>query len=230
MSPITQATIAVTDAPDKTSITTALRSSFSVLHLFSAASFSRATAAIEGENSGQSFGQFWEHILAYATAAVLTSVAALEAYANELFVDPPKIFPDLRVEVMACLWELYEQKRPLEKFELALLLKQADPFDRGAAPYQDVAALIKLRNALTHFKPEWENEQVEHAKVSAVLAGRFDPSPFLGPTEPLFPKRWATHGCTVWAVRSVVKFINEFDQRAGLPSLLTPFAERLNAL
>ncbi len=202
----------------------------SVLHLLSAASFSRTAKSIEDANSGKLFGEFWEGILAQSTAAVLTAVAALEAYANELFVDYSRIFPDLRVEVMARLWELYEQKPPLEKYEFALLLKQGQALDRGASPYQDVFALIKLRNALTHFKPEWEDEQVEHSKVSAVLKGKFAPSPFLGPSEPLFPKAWASHGCASWAVRSVVEFILDFERRASLASRIAPFADRLNAL
>jgi len=33
------------------------------------------------------------------------------------------VFPEIKPEIMAKLWELYEQKPPLEKFEFALLLK-----------------------------------------------------------------------------------------------------------
>jgi hypothetical protein len=192
--------------------------------------FSRRTGDIETSNAGRPFGDFWEEIESCAIAAVLTSVAGLEAYANELFVDRVEVFPDLPREVMAKLWELYEQKPPLEKFAFALLLRQAVHFDFGASPHQDVAALIRLRNGLTHYKPEWSDEQLEHAKISAALKHRAVLSPFYPKTESLFPRAWASHETTCWAVRSVVSFIREFEQRAGLPSRLGPFVERLNAL
>ena len=230
MANVVQGTLNIQLEPMTMQATGTSRMNLSVLHLLSAASFSRAAGAIEAANAGKPFGEFWEEILAQSTAGVLTAVAALEAFANELFVDHAKIFPDLRVEVMARLWELYEQKPPLEKYEFALLLKQGQAFDRGASPYRDVSALIKLRNALTHFKPEWEDQQVAHAKVSAILKGKFPTSPFLPQIEPLFPKAWASHGCVSWAVRSVVGLILEFENRANLPSRIAPFAERLNAL
>lgn len=230
MPPVVEATIAIELPALIGHGTGTSRVNLSVLHLLSAASFSRAAASIEEANAGRLFGEFWEGILAQSTATVLISVAALEAYANELFVDHAKIFPDLRIEVMAHLWELYEQKPPLEKYEFAILLKKGQPLERGTSPYRDVAALVKLRNALTHFKPEWEDQQVQHAKVSSLLKGKFISSPFMPSTEALFPKAWASHGCTSWAVRSVVDFIFEFERRADLPSRLSPFVERLNAL
>ncbi len=41
--------------------------------------------------------------------------------------------------------------------------------------------LIELRNALTHFKPEWMDEADDHAKMSAKLSCKIDGSPFLRP-------------------------------------------------
>ena len=158
--------------------------------------FCHNVGAIETANAGKPFGDFWEHIQAYSIATVLTSVAALESYANELFVDHAIVFPELREDIMAKLWELYEQKSILDKFDFALLLRQGKAFDKGASPYQDITALIKLRNALTHYKPEWSNEQVEHAKVSSALKYKATHSSYFPPNEPLFPRAWASHGST----------------------------------
>jgi hypothetical protein len=206
------------------------RVNLSIPHLLSAASFSRRLGELEAEHVGKEFGEFWHDILAQATATVFTSIAALEAYANELFIDHAELFPELRVEVMAKLWELYEQKPPLEKYEFALLLKQGQAFDRGASPYQEVAALVKLRNGLTHFKPEWSSEQVEHAKLSALLRNRVQLSPFFPDSEPLFPRGWASHGSAVWAIRSVIDFLLEFERRAKVRSRMGQFAGRFDAL
>lgn len=210
--------------------TVSVRTNLSVSHLLSAALFSRTAGAIETANAARELGEFWEQIQAFAIAAVLTSVAALEAYANELFVDHLQVFPDIRPDVMAKLWELYEQKPILEKYDFALLLRKGSPFDRGASPHQDVAALLKLRNALTHYKPEWSNEQVEHAKVSKVLQNRAVTSPFFPRSESLFPRAWASHGTVCWAVHSSVSFLRDFEQRAVLESRVAPFVERLSAL
>lgn len=199
-------------------------------HLLSAASFSRRVGDLEAAHAGKEFGEFWNDIFANATATVFASVAALESYANELFIDHEKVFPELKSEVMAKLWELYEQKPPLEKFDLALLLKSQGSFDRGATPYQDVAALAKLRNGLVHFKPEWFSEQEEHAKLSATLRHRATLSPFFQPTEPLFPRGWASHATAVWVVRSVFDFIVEFERRAQVDARMGKFADRFNAL
>jgi hypothetical protein len=99
-------------------ITARTRTNLSVLHLLSAAYFSRKVGELETQHDGEAFGEFWEEILAFATATALTATAGLEAYANELFVDHAENFPELRHEVMSKLWELYEQKSTLEKLAL----------------------------------------------------------------------------------------------------------------
>ncbi|MDQ3562912.1 MAG: hypothetical protein M3436_01820 [Pseudomonadota bacterium] len=228
MPPIVEGTMNVVEKPDVLVATGRSRTNLSVLHFLSAARFSRHVKGLEETHRGQEFGAFWEEILAYSTATLLTTVAALEAFANELFVDYPTVFPELRPEVMAKLWELYEQKPPLEKFEIALLLKQGQTFDRGTRPYQDVYALVRLRNGLTHFKPEWDNEQ-EHGRISALLSGRISVSPFFSSPEPLFPRGWASYSCTDWAMESALRFLLEFERRANLHSRLAPFVDRIRA-
>jgi hypothetical protein len=206
----------------------AVRANFSITHLLSAAYFSRNTGAIESANAGKGFGDFFEDIQTNAIATVLTSVAGLEAYANELFADRTQVFTGTKSTVIDKLWELSEQKPILEKYDLALLLLGASPFDRGEAPYQDLTALIKLRNALTHYKPEWSDQQFEHKKISSVLYKRAEKSKFFGSNESLFPRAWATHGTTSWVINSTVKFLLDFEKRADLKSRINPFLDRLN--
>ena len=221
----------ITEALSATdTINVAVRSNLSVTHILSAAMFSRAVGAIETANADKAFGDFWEDMQANATATILTSVAALESYANELFVDHAEVFPELRFDIMAKLWELYEQKPILEKYDFALLLRQGDAFVRGASPHQDIAALIKLRNALVHYKPEWSNEQIEHAKVSNALNNKAVKSSYFSRADSLFPSAWVSHGTTCWAVNSVISYIDDFEKKATLKSRLAPFMDRLNIL
>ena len=204
------------------------RSNFSVPHMFAAALFSRQVCTIEKDNQSKPYGPFWEDIRIYSIACIFGCVASLESYVNELFVDHEKNFPEMRTDIMKKLWEYFEQKPLLEKYEFALLLKKAPSPEKGQRPYQDIDALIHLRNALTHFKPEWEDDQEIHAKVSAQLKGRFNLSPFMGDVEPIFPKKWATSGCTKWAVQSSLAFINKFEELASLEHWFDQFADRLS--
>jgi hypothetical protein len=213
----------VVDATGAKAIATATataihRVNLAVRHLLAAAHFSRQVGALERENSGQQFGAFWEIIFYNATACIFATVASLEAYANELFSDRNTLFPEYSSELMDNLWGTYEQKPILEKFEFALLLLRKPKIDRGAQPYQDIKVLIDLRNALTHFKPEWISEADEHAKISAKLEPKIQGSPFLATSELLFPRRWAGHSCTSWATNSAIAFAKDFERLAGLPA------------
>jgi hypothetical protein len=196
--------------------TATFRMNFAVQHMLAAARFSRQVLELEREHQGEAFGPFFDDILHHATACIFAASASLEAYANELFFDRATAFPDYSSELLDKLWEIFEQKPTLDKFGFALLLRDRPKMDRGARPYQDVTALIELRNALTHFKPEWDNEAVRHRDVSERLRGRFIPSSFLDDAL-IFPRAWATHGCTKWAVESCLAFATEFERLAQLP-------------
>ena len=160
---------------------------------------------------------------------MLTTVASLEAYANELFFDRTTVFPGYSEELLNHLWEAYEKKPMLDKFDFALLLMRKPKLNRGARPVQDVDDLVELRNALTHFKPEWENEAVRHKKLSDRLQSKIEGSSFLPQNELLLPRRWASHNCTAWAVKNALALAKEFERLSGLsekyksdPAALTP--------
>jgi hypothetical protein len=84
------------------------------------------------------------------------------------------------------------------------------------AGMKQVQIVVELRNALVHFKPEWDTQADRHQKLSKKLKDKFGPSPFLNDVL-IFPRRWATHGCTSWGVRSCLKFAAEFERLSNLP-------------
>lgn len=194
------------------------RMNFAGPHLIAAALLSQHTGKVENANKGQRFGPFFDELLAYASSCILLSAAALESYANELFADASSNFPNLKPDDLEKTWAEIERKPILDKFSSALSLREANCFDKGALLYQDAKKLIKLRNALTHFKPEWFGEQLEHKKLSEELKGRIEGSPFLCETEGLFPRRFASHSCTKWAVQTCLAFAEEFEAKSGLES------------
>jgi len=219
------ATALITEAPDIMSATVKTRMNYAVPHLLSAAIFSRRLGEIEAEHSGQDLGPFWDEILAHATATVFLAVAGLESYANELFIEMSQNFPGVRQELLEKLWSDYEGKRILEKFDLALLLRGASTRPTGVESFQSVDALVRLRNALMHFKPEWE--PARHKRLSSELRSFFKPSEFLASDPGLFPRAWASHKCTVCAVNSVLSFIEHFQDCAGLSHKMAEFSDRL---
>lgn len=192
------------------------RFNLAVQHMLAAARFSRAVGELEAEHRGKEFAEFWGSILHNAVACVLTTVASLEAYANELFSDRTTVFPGYSKELLNHLWETYERRQTGDKFDFALLLMGKTKLNRGVPPFQDVRVLVELRNALIHFKPEWENEAVEHKRLSEKLHRKIEGSPFLS-DEPLFPRGWASHSCTTWAVSNAIAFAKNFEELSGLP-------------
>lgn len=203
-----------------------IRVNMAVSNLLSSATLCRQVGEVERANAGKDFGGFWQDIFANASGSVFTAVASLESYANELFIDRKQVFPEFREDVMDKLWELYEQKSILEKFEFALLLKNAPAFDRGGAPYQGVDTIIQLRNALMHFKPEWLSMQKKHANLSIRLKQNATLSPFFSSIEPLFPRGWASHATVQWVIRNTLEFMLEFERRTGVNPKMTKFKNK----
>jgi hypothetical protein len=169
------------------------------VHLMGAERFSRRVGEIERQHQGQPFGDFWEEILHNATACVFAAVASLEAYVNETYVDREHLLKDDARALLESFAKKFEgdfdKTTLLAKFHLIIFAQGGAHMDKGAKPYQDVNALIQLRNALVHYRPEWDTGAGKHQGISFTLSGRFAPSPFVSGPDGLFPRKWATHGC-----------------------------------
>src|SRR5438132_97564 len=87
-----------------------IRVNLAVQHMLGAARLSRSTGMIEHDHAGDPFGEFWEEIFHFASASIFASVAALEAYANELFFDRAVAFPGFSSRLLDRLWQTFEQK------------------------------------------------------------------------------------------------------------------------
>lgn len=216
----------------------------SIGHLKNAAYFTRLTGEIE-QHTQFVWGTIKPHE-AYAMDAILSSVAFLEATVNELYADAAddshpsetmrrigegyamEMPKDIR-GLLAGLWDTNKFRmgaRTLEKYEIALKAAGGEEFDRGSQPYQDVAFLIKLRNALVHFEPVSHHEgDAEPTGLEQRLSGKFalnalaaSPANPLGndPLLPFLPDKCLGYGCASWALSSSVAFTEEFFSRMGL--------------
>jgi hypothetical protein len=205
------------------------RANLALHHLFAACRFSARVGEIESANAGQSFGPFWEEILQNSLGVTALTVAALESYANEMYFEGAVLKPGLNAAAAVELAEVVDRESIIRKYAIALSISVGKRLNVGIAPTQNADALIRLRNAVVHFRPEWFDDQDKHEKLSEVLQNKFVPSLFL-PNEPIFPRAWASHSFTVWALRTTVEFIDHFHAEAGLDSKIEPFRTQLSAL
>lgn len=172
--------------------------------------------------SDEYFRQFLTQKRAYVTASIFSSVAFLEATVNEFFINvsenpsglsTQRLDDNFKAQIKT-LWDdfnLVERLNTLDKFKLVLSLLPNKPiFNTGRSPYQDVYNLIKIRNHLVHFKPEWfggYGGSGEDNKFFSQLSKKFSNSLF--PDNPAFDKCLCSE-CAHWAVKSTEEFVNDF--------------------
>ena len=102
---------------------------------------------------------------------------------------------------------------------LALALGGWPPFSKGAQPWQSVAKLVKLRNALIHYEPEWvpvPTAAGEEHSFEKQFAGTFSLNPLAPDENPFYPDKILGHGCAAWAIKSSMAFMDSFKDKAGL--------------
>jgi hypothetical protein len=190
--------------------------------------FSRMCGNIEITNAGRSLGNFFNEQIACVSATVMLAAASLESNINEYFSEIETSFPELSKNLRDDAFELIENKSILEKYQYALSFKGKAKFPIGEQPYQDASALVRLRNALVHFKPEWHDEQEEHKKLEKQLVGKFSINPFIGENGVFFPQKCMSYGCTRSAVTSALRFMEKFSELSDLPFRFGKFLDRIN--
>lgn len=221
------------------SLSISIRTYFSIQHVQSAAYFARETARIENDPASRKVetGRFNEQAYmehkANVTASLFMAVSFLEATINELFADAAdnatgRTWTDPSIcDLFGSMWRNGVPRTAsysiLDKYQIALTLARKTPFEPGQPPAQDVALLVKLRNALIHYEPETvltfsdnEENQVQPHRFEKMLRGRFDLNPLTGAGNPFFPDKCLGHGCARWALISSVKLTDEFFTRMGM--------------
>ncbi|MFZ3209127.1 MAG: hypothetical protein WA140_09880 [Geobacteraceae bacterium] len=211
------------------SATLRTRTNLALHHLFAACRFASQIEQIERENSGQPFGSFWEEILHNSLGVATLTVASMESYANEMYFEGSIIIPSLNPAIAQEIAEIIDTQNILRKYSIALSMRAGKRLDFGVPQVQNADALIKLRNAVVHFRPEWSGEQGKHDKLSKILMHKFAHSAlFQG--EPMFPRAWASHSFAVWALSTTVEFLEYFYHEAGVEYPLLKFKSQLKEL
>jgi hypothetical protein len=210
-------------------LTARTRVNLALHHLLAACRGCAAIGAIEVAHKRDIYGPFWDEILHNALSVSALSVAALEAYANQLYCDRVLEKAGVRTAASQEIVALVDREQILSKYSLILSFYKDARLDRGSTPVQNADALIRLRNAVVHFQPEWFDSQDKHERLSKLLAYKFEPSPYLK-AEPIFPRAWASHSFAVWALKTTVSFIDYFHAQIGTESFLEKWRARISEL
>ena len=214
-----------------------MRNYFSTNFLWTALHTSRLVAELE-EADGERPRFDMAH-RSLAAASVIASGAFLEATPSELFQDAHDghgvrddgYLAPLRSDTVAALamvWRATNCGRsadPVEKWQWLLECCGRARLERGRPPMQDTALLIRLRNALVHFKPENIAADEEH-ELERRLRGKFPDNRLMeGSGNPWWPSHGLGHGCTEWAVRSARALADQVLAEVGI----TPNYKRIEA-
>lgn len=209
----------------KMAVTARVKHNFSRQHLIAARRFADLCAGVELMSCPTE--QDRSDHRAYATSAVIFSVAFLEGSINELYMEAVdgnrnslSGLSDQQIAILAELWQIVEQHPVLNKYQIALAVCGVQRFDKGAEPFQGTDGLVKIRNVLIHYRPEWDHELDEHKKIQERIGTRFRSSPFASSTHLWFPHQCLGAGCARWSVQQAECFIREFCQRLMIPSRL----------
>ena len=201
--------------------------SFTKQHFEAARYFANCAASMENEfqkaDLKDEIGKSQHR--AYVVGAVVSATMAMETCINEIYLDAcnkdrQKLsrLDEHEMALLAEWWPHLERHvKILLKYQHALLVVGKPALPKGENPYQDADNLVHLRNALTHYKPEWDNALKMHADIRARLEGKFAVNPLAPDAHLWFPDRCLGSGCAKWAVGAAEEFVRAFCERLGIP-------------
>jgi len=199
-----------------------VKHSFSKQHYSAAKCFSNEAIQIESSSTSISEEDLSKH-RAYVTGTIFFAVAALEASINEFYLEAldrnENTLSGLnnnQLSILSCKWENIESLPVDEKYQEALKSLGKKEFDKGRNPFQDTVSLIDLRNALVHYKPEWDDETDVHKKIKIRLHKKFPINTFSKPKNLWFPHQCLGAGCAIWSINTIESFMSEFCKAMGI--------------
>jgi hypothetical protein len=177
----------------------------------------------------------------YVVSAVLAAVAFIEASVNELIESSP--LPNMQVgggegglsgedrSALADLPDAEAKLSTLDRAQLILHLLHREPFDPGRKPFQDMQLIVRLRNALVHYQPEWyaagTDQDLSKGLRKPLADRRFALNPFFPDINPFLWDRCLGHGCAEWSWRTALDFADSFFKKLGITPIYDAHRDEL---
>lgn len=210
-----------------------MRYQFSLHYMMAACRFATQLKKLELESKDKEFGESFDEILHLAMAVTMMSVAALEAYYNELtFEGQILISHGVNKDYANCFVEKIERKPTLDKYSEIYEIIKSQKLNKEECWWPHTKTLINVRDKLIHFCPEWYGEEGKHVKLSEELKEikTIKSSPILANEKHLFPLAWASYSYCLWVLKTTRNFISEYHRLLGKPSEWEQFNEKLSIL
>lgn len=206
------------------------RANLTKYHLNSAIQFSQKAFKIEQTYRTQEIIPENIHTshMSYVSTSIISSVTALESSINEFLVDLKERYgnkafeKNSHVETIMDTFEIFNHENMFEslfskqipvisKYKiLSLFIQKKDLLTQ--LQVEDINYLVKLRNALIHFTPEWDNALNRHRNIEKSLKNRFSLNPLRSNASTFFPYKCLSSSCSLWSYRVSKKSIKHYFQ------------------
>lgn len=218
-----------------------MMTSLSQNYIESSIIFSNSARLIESKDKYDDNDRSNHH--AYVVGSILFSVLYLESTINEFFINIVEktnlrsaIIEKYRDE-LTVFWRAGEKRSIFVKYDNALSILKCQKIEKGKIPCQDIdkfiRLLIKLRNYLVHYKPEWvELKGFENVELTLVDLDKELTELSLACKNPMydngfFPNKYLSYVTTHWAITNCIKFVDEFYTNLGMRDIYKDKIEEL---
>lgn len=221
----------------KDEITIQSRTSYSLAHIRSAIFFTSQALLIEEGSNKDLLSEY----TSFCSSSTILTVAFLEATINEFYcnindniiTEKNDKIPQKNLDSIKRLWTLEIPKTAsyniLQKYHIAFALCDKPPIDKKDSLYANITSLIKLRNALIHFEPQWTDittpEKAYNHKFYLQTKNQFPLNPFTK-GHSFFPDQCIGHGCAKWGIDNALKFVDQFYEVIDIKAPYHYFKEK----
>ncbi len=197
------------------------RANLSQYHMLASLNAANTASQIEDKLAAASLSQpELDNYLSQVSTAIICSVAAIEATINEFVVDSVSRLDKMNLsEAMQINYKIKNTSLPsrqilsitciIDKVDIMWTILKNTLLPENTMK-QDVRYLCRLRNALIHFTPEWDNDLANHAALEQQLKNQFKVSPLYDPGCLFIPYRCLSASCALWAHITSRDFISFF--------------------
>lgn len=188
---------------------------------------------IEQFHLGQPIGDFFTDIRSYISTTIILAGSMLEANIYERFVDVKDnilVISDFNLSTLNNDWEKIKKRSAIlgKYHEFAALSRKK--LDKNDVKYKEIEILVKIRNALVHYVPQWDYEKTpmeEVEKCISQISSNIDYSPFIPSTGPYFPNRCMSASFGQWAINVSLDFIKYFEDSIPIANKCEPLRNEL---
>lgn len=166
---------------------------------------------------GKPFGDFFTDIRSYISTTIILAGSMLEANIYERFMDVKDnllVINDYDLSKLNKRWKKIEKcSSILCKYKEFAALSGKN-FENSDVKYQEIEKLVRVRNALVHYVPQWDFEKTPLNEIEisiSEISTSVEYSPFIPSSEPCFPNKCMSASFGQWAVNASLDFVKYFE-------------------